>query len=71
VFGEAATALKCPDVRFIWSHSGGTLTFLTSRFVELAKRPQDRERFPDGPLPIFRRFFYEWRRATQQASSPR
>jgi predicted TIM-barrel fold metal-dependent hydrolase len=59
VFGEANTALKCPDIKFIWSHSGGTLPFLTSRFVELASRPRDKERFPNGPLPIFGRFFYE------------
>jgi predicted TIM-barrel fold metal-dependent hydrolase len=59
VFGEGQTALKCPDVQFIWSHSGGTLPFLTSRFVELANRPRDKERFPDGPLPIFRKFNYE------------
>ncbi|HEY6256602.1 MAG TPA: amidohydrolase family protein [Xanthobacteraceae bacterium] len=59
VFGEGETALKCPDVQFIWSHSGGTLPFLTSRFVELANRPRDKARFPDGPLPIFRKFFYE------------
>jgi 6-methylsalicylate decarboxylase len=59
VFGEAETALKCPDIKFIWSHSGGTLPFLTSRFVELASRPRDKERFPQGPMPIFGRFFYE------------
>jgi predicted TIM-barrel fold metal-dependent hydrolase len=59
VFGEGQTAFKCPDVRFIWSHSGGTLPFLTSRFVELAGRPRDKDRFPNGPLPIFRKFFYE------------
>jgi predicted TIM-barrel fold metal-dependent hydrolase len=59
VFGEGQTALKCPDVQFIWSHSGGTLPFLTSRFVEFASRPRDRKRFPNGPLPIFRKFFYE------------
>jgi predicted TIM-barrel fold metal-dependent hydrolase len=59
VFSEANTALKCPDIKFIWSHSGGTLPFLTSRFVELANRPRDKERLPDGPLPIFARFYYE------------
>ena len=57
VFGEGQTAFKCPDVQFIWSHSGGTLPFLTSRFVELVKRQKDK--FPDGPLPIFRKFYYE------------
>lgn len=59
VFGEGQTALKCPDVRFIWSHSGGTLPLMTSRFVELATRRQFRDRFPAGPMPIFRKFFYE------------
>jgi predicted TIM-barrel fold metal-dependent hydrolase len=32
VFGEGKTALRFPDIKFIWSHSGGTLPFLTSRF---------------------------------------
>jgi predicted TIM-barrel fold metal-dependent hydrolase len=59
VFGESGTALKCPDIKFIWSHSGGTLPFLTSRFVELASHPREKERLPDGPLPIFARFYYE------------
>jgi predicted TIM-barrel fold metal-dependent hydrolase len=59
VFGEGQTAVRYPDVQFIWSHSGGTLPFLTSRFVELANRPRDKERFPNGPLPIFQRFYYE------------
>jgi predicted TIM-barrel fold metal-dependent hydrolase len=57
VFGEGQTAFRCPDVKFIWSHSGGTLPFLTSRFVDLVKRQKDR--FPDGPLPMFRKFYYE------------
>jgi len=59
VFGEGQTATRYPDVQYIWSHSGGTLPFLTSRFVELANRPRDKERFPNGPLPIFQRFYYE------------
>jgi predicted TIM-barrel fold metal-dependent hydrolase len=57
VFGEGQTALRYPDVQYIWSHSGGTLPFLTSRFVELAGHQKDK--FPNGPLPIFQRFYYE------------
>jgi predicted TIM-barrel fold metal-dependent hydrolase len=57
VFGEGNTALRYPDVQYIWSHSGGTLPFLTSRFVELATH--QKARFPNGPLPIFQRFYYE------------
>ena len=57
VFGEGKTALRFPDIRFIWSHAGGTLPFLTSRFEELTGRR--RQEFPDGAVPIFRRFYYE------------
>jgi predicted TIM-barrel fold metal-dependent hydrolase len=57
VFGEANTALKCPDISYIWSHSGGTLPFLTGRFEELTRRQKDK--FPNGVAPVFRRFFYE------------
>jgi len=57
VFGEGQTALRYPDVQYIWSHSGGTLPFLTSRFIELAGRQKDK--FPNGPLPVFQRFYYE------------
>jgi predicted TIM-barrel fold metal-dependent hydrolase len=58
IFGEAGTALKCPDIRFIWSHSGGTIPFLTSRLIQQAKvRPNPL--MPNGPMPILQRFYYE------------
>ena len=57
VFGEGKTAMRFPDIRFIWSHAGGTLPFLTSRFEELAGRRK--AEYPDGAAPIFRRFHYE------------
>jgi predicted TIM-barrel fold metal-dependent hydrolase len=54
----SGTAMKFPDIRWIFSHSGGTLPFLTSRFIRLA---QERKLpyLPDGPLPEFRKFHYE------------
>jgi 6-methylsalicylate decarboxylase len=54
----SGTAAKFPDIRWIFSHSGGTLPFLTGRFIRLA---QERKlaHLPDGPLPEFRKFFYE------------
>ena len=58
IFGEAVTAFKCPDVRFIWSHSGGTLPFLTGRLIRLARNRKD-ARMPDGPIPILKRYNYE------------
>jgi 6-methylsalicylate decarboxylase len=58
IFGEAGTAFKCPDIRFIWSHSGGTLPFLTGRLIRLARERKD-ARMPDGPIPILKRYNYE------------
>jgi predicted TIM-barrel fold metal-dependent hydrolase len=58
IFGEAGTAFKCPDIHFIWSHSGGTLPFLTGRLTRLARERKD-QRMPGGPLPILQRYNYE------------
>jgi 6-methylsalicylate decarboxylase len=58
IFGEAGTAFKCPDIRFIWSHSGGTLPFLTGRLIRLARDRKD-ARMPEGPIAILKRYHYE------------
>lgn len=58
LFGAGGTAFRCPDIRFIWSHSGGTLPFLTGRFVREQAVNKD-PRMPNGPLPILRKYFYE------------
>jgi predicted TIM-barrel fold metal-dependent hydrolase len=58
IFGEAGSAFRFPDIRWIWSHSGGTLPFLTGRLIRLAKERKD-ARLPDGPLPILRKYYYE------------
>jgi predicted TIM-barrel fold metal-dependent hydrolase len=58
IFGEAGSAFRFPDIRWIWSHSGGTLPFLTGRLIRLAHERKD-ARMPDGPLPILRKHFYE------------
>ena len=51
-------AVKYPDIRWIFSHSGGTLPFLTGRFIRLAEERKPAH-LPDGPLPEFRKFQYE------------
>jgi 6-methylsalicylate decarboxylase len=58
IFGDAGTAFKCPDIRFIWSHSGGTLPFLTGRLIRLARDRKD-PRMPGGPIPVLQRYYYE------------
>jgi predicted TIM-barrel fold metal-dependent hydrolase len=52
------TAMKFPDIRWIFSHSGGTLPFLTARFVRLAEE-RKLSILPNGPLPEFKKFYYE------------
>jgi 6-methylsalicylate decarboxylase len=54
----SGTAMKFPDIRWIFSHSGGTLPFLTGRFIRLAEERKPAN-LPDGPLPEFRKFYYE------------
>ena len=52
------TAFRCPDIRFIWSHSGGTLPFLIGRFIRQQMVNKDL-RMPDGPVPIVQKYYYE------------
>jgi 6-methylsalicylate decarboxylase len=54
----SGTAMKFSDIRWIFSHSGGTLPFLTGRFIRLAEE-RKLAYLPDGPLPAFRKFYYE------------
>ena len=54
----SGTAMKFPDIRWIFSHSGGTLPFLSGRFVRLAEERKPAN-LPNGPLPEFRKFHYE------------
>jgi predicted TIM-barrel fold metal-dependent hydrolase len=60
LFGEAGTAFRFPDIRWIWSHSGGTIPFLTSRLIRLAyERKDPRMPMPAGPMPILEKYYYE------------
>ena len=58
IFGKGGTAFRTADVKFIWSHSGGTLPFLIGRFIREQIVRKD-PRMPDGPEAIIRRYFYE------------
>jgi predicted TIM-barrel fold metal-dependent hydrolase len=54
----SGTVTKFPDIRWIFSHSGGTLPFLSGRFIRLANERKPAH-LPNGPLPEFRKFHYE------------
>jgi len=54
------TAARCPDVRIIFSHAGGTMPFLIERFTRLPGMRKDLEaRVPHGVLHELRRFYYD------------
>ena len=55
----SGTAARCPDIKLIWSHGGGTMPFLIDRFINATRMPQYREQFPGGFLPVARRFYYD------------
>ncbi len=64
VFSGAAD--RWPDIKFIFSHAGGTMPFLIERFEVLARMPQAAKMLPNGVRAPLQRFFYD----TAQASNP-
>jgi predicted TIM-barrel fold metal-dependent hydrolase len=64
----SGSAARFPDVRFIFSHGGGTMPFLAERFMRahLFSKQGIKEKVPDGVLPALNRLYYE----TAQAAHP-
>jgi predicted TIM-barrel fold metal-dependent hydrolase len=56
------TATRFPDITFIWSHGGGTMPYITSRFGA-GKGPDGK---PNATLATIQRFYYD----TAQAFNP-
>jgi predicted TIM-barrel fold metal-dependent hydrolase len=57
VFSGSAT--RFVNIRFLFSHGGGTLPFLIHRFEAWASTPDFAPRLPNGILPTLRSFFYD------------
>ena len=53
------TASRYPDIRFIFSHGGGTMPFLMTRFSSLAARPDIAAKLPNGLLHEVRKLYYD------------
>jgi|HubBroStandDraft_6_1064221.scaffolds.fasta_scaffold111579_2 predicted TIM-barrel fold metal-dependent hydrolase len=53
------TASRFPDIRFIFSHGGGTMPYLMTRFQSLAARPDIARRLPKGLLYEVRKLYYD------------
>ena len=56
----SGNARRFPDIRWIFSHAGGTMPFLIERFVRHPLLvPKAKETVPDGTLAELKRFFYD------------
>ena len=57
---STGTVIRFPDIRFIWSHGGGTVPYITTRLAGAAQK------LPNGLIPELQKFYYD----TAQAFSP-
>ena len=56
----SGTAARCPDIRFIWSHAGGTAPFLADRLNRWSNaRPEFKAKLPDGAIGAMQKFYYD------------
>lgn len=58
----SGTFTRCPDIRFIFSHGGGTLPMLAARIAGGLLRPHMKEiaaRLPHGAMHEFKKLFYD------------
>ena len=60
----SGTAAKYPNIRWIFSHGGGTVPFLVGRFERLAIE----RKIEGGAAPHLRRFFYETAQANHRGA---
>jgi predicted TIM-barrel fold metal-dependent hydrolase len=57
---STGTVSRCPDIRFIWSHGGGTVPYITTRLAGAAQQ------LPKGLIYELQKFYYD----TAQAFNP-
>jgi len=55
----SGTFARCRNIRFIFSHAGGTIPFLAERIGRLTVRPEFKAAVPDGPIAELQRLFYD------------
>ncbi|HUK57880.1 MAG TPA: amidohydrolase family protein [Stellaceae bacterium] len=55
----SGTAARCPHIRVIWSHGGGTMPFLVERFIRMEKMPRFAPLMPQGFLAEASKFYYD------------
>jgi predicted TIM-barrel fold metal-dependent hydrolase len=63
----SGTLTRYPDIRFIFSHAGGTLPSLMGRVIaQVSSSPELQKRLPDGPVAALQKVFYD----TANAANP-
>jgi predicted TIM-barrel fold metal-dependent hydrolase len=62
----SGTSTRFPNIRFIFSHGGGTMPFVIDRFLDQGRLPGSAALLPHGVEYELRRFYYD----TAFASSP-
>jgi predicted TIM-barrel fold metal-dependent hydrolase len=55
----SGATVRHADIRFIWSHAGGTMPFLLERFVNMGKDPKLAQRLPHGVMHEITKCFYD------------
>jgi predicted TIM-barrel fold metal-dependent hydrolase len=55
----SGTFARCHDIKFIFSHAGGTIPFLAERIGRLQGRPGFKEHVPNGVIPELARLYYD------------
>jgi 6-methylsalicylate decarboxylase len=64
VFGGAAA--RFPQIKWIFSHAGGTMPFLLERFEGMTRMPNYAPKFPHGFADVARRFHYDTAQAANK-----
>jgi len=62
----SGSAAKYPDIRWIFSHAGGTMPYLVERFNLIAKSAKFAPQFPQGFVAAANRLYYD----TAQTANP-
>jgi predicted TIM-barrel fold metal-dependent hydrolase len=57
----SGAAAKYPDIRFIFSHAGGTMPFIAERFLRahMLGKPEIKSRLPNGVMPELKKLYYD------------
>ena len=55
----SGTATRFPDIKWIFSHGGGSLPMFADRFVRAGRLPHNAPHVPNGVWPELKKFYYD------------